>query len=289
MLRKSRFLFIGIAIAFLLVCSPLFLKSENIAKGNVIGFVYDRDGTTPLEGAAVKFKNVSTSEVYESSKSDSFGIFKIEGLEKGIYIYGVVTAKGDFNANGLVGVRIGENETAKLSISLTPYEKKVASAIQEVYREQKPGGESLVGRVVNYDPDTRIAEVFITNGLLRMDDMIYARGENTDFYQDVKYLEIEDSPVKNLFSGQTAFLAVKKEVKNGDLIYKVWEKGILPIFSRPIGDASVIAGDSRVVYGTFEISCGWWKPCSPFAKWNWEDMWNRILDLLSRFRKGSYT
>jgi len=170
-------------------------------------------------------------------------------VEKGVYIYGVKTAQGDFNSDGLIGVIIRENETAKLSISLTQYEKRVASAIEELYKEQEIAGKSLVGTVINYDPDVRIAEVFIMKGLLRLDDRIQAQGENTDFYQDVNLFEFEGSSVENLFAGQTASLGVMNKVEIGDLIYTVAKSGILPLFTSPLGNASVIAGSSQIVGG----------------------------------------
>jgi len=253
---KSKVTFIGLAFAFLIFCYPNFLRSKNVPKGNIVGFVYAEDGTTPLEGAVVEVKNISTDAVYESSKSDSLGVFKIEGVEKGVYIYGVKTAQGDFNSDGLIGVIIREDETAKLSISLTPYEKRVASAIKEVYEEQKIAGESLVGRVVNYNPDTRIAEVFITKGLLRLDNRVYVKGEVTDFYQDVNLFELEGSSVGNLFAGQTASIAVKNKVEIGDLIYTASKSGILSLSSSPLGDASVIAGSSGIVLGVTVLHDG---------------------------------
>ena len=244
---KLRFVFIGLVFCFLIFCSTSFLRSAQVSKGNILGFVYDEDGTTPLEGAVVEFKDISTGAVYESSKSDSLGVFKIEGVEKGLYIYGVRTAQGDFNSDGPLGVRIRGNETAKLSISLTPYEKKVASAIKEVYEEQRIKGKSLVGTVVNYSPDARIAEVSIMKGLLRLEDRIQAKGENTDFYQDGNLFAVEGSFAENLFAGQTASLAVKNRVEIGDLIYTVAKSGILPLFSSPSGNASVITGSSEIV------------------------------------------
>ncbi|GAI24842.1 unnamed protein product, partial [marine sediment metagenome] len=174
-------------------------------------------------------------------------VFKIEGVEKGLYIYGVRTAQGDFNSDGTIGVRIRENETAKLSISLNPYDEKVRSAIKEVYEEQKIKGKSLVGRVVNYSPDTGIAEVSIMKGLLRLEDRIQTKGENTDFYQDGNLFEFEGSSVDNLFAGQTASLAVKSGVEIDDLIYTVAKSGIIPLFSSPSGNASVITGSSQIV------------------------------------------
>ena len=259
---RLNFVFIGLVFCFLIFCSASFLRSEEVSKGNILGFVYDEDGTTPLEGVVVEFKNISTGAVYESSKSDDLGVFKIEGVEKGLYIYGVRTAQGNFNSDGTIGVRIRENETAKLSISLNPYDEKVRSAIKEVYEEQKTKGKSLVGTVVNYSPDTSIAEVSIMKGLLRLDDKIQAKGENTDFYQDGNLFEVEGSFVKNLFAGQTALLAVKNRVEIGDLIYTVAKSGIIPLFSSPSGNASVIAGNSQIV-GSFTPVKGGGPPVYP--------------------------
>ena len=143
---RLTFMFSCLLLAFILFCYPIALKSENVAKGNIVGFVYDMDGTTPLEGAVVKVKNISTDVVYESTKSDILGIFKIKGLENGIYLYGVMTPNGDFNSDGLVGIRIQGNETAKMSISLT---QQVIHQIMEplllVLSADKPRAEDLQG------------------------------------------------------------------------------------------------------------------------------------------------
>ncbi len=120
--NKSRYLSLSLFTAFLLIFSPVFIRCENAGKGNIIGFVYDKDGTTPLDGAIVKFLNVTSDAVYESCRTDSNGLFKVAGIENGIYIFGVLTAQGDFVLDDLIGVKIEENETAKLSISLMPSE-----------------------------------------------------------------------------------------------------------------------------------------------------------------------
>ncbi len=285
---KLRFVFIGLVFCFLIFCSTSFLRSEEVSKGSILGFVYDEDGTTPVEGAVVEFKNISTGAVYESSKSDDLGVFKIEGVETGLYIYGVKTAQGDFNSDGPIGVRIRENETAKLSISLNAYEKKVASAIKEVYEEQKIKGKSLVGTVVNYSPDTRIAEVSIMKGLLRLEDWIQAKGENTDFYQDGNLFEVEGSFVENLFAGQTALLAVKNRVEIGDLIYTVAKSGIIPLFSSPSGNASVITGSSQIV-GNVTVLKGGGPPVLPsgfLVDQKKPDWLGRFLDKFCEKRPG---
>ena len=275
---RLNFVFIGLAFCFLIFCSTSFLRSEEVSKGSILGFVYDEDGTTPLEGAVVEFKNISTGAVYESSKSNDLGVFKIEGVETGLYIYGVKTAQGDFNSDGPIGVRIRENETAKLSISLTPYDEKVRSAIEEVYREQDIEGKSVVGRAVNYNPDTRIAEIVIMKGLLQVDDKIYAKGDITDFYQDVNFLGSEGSLVEGIFAGQSASLAVKNKVEIGDLIYKVARSGVLPLFSKPSGVASVVAG-SPGIFGGVTVLCRGWKSPSEWRNW-WINWWRNFMNWL---------
>lgn len=123
--RKSKtitFMSLSIFAAFLLICSPVSLRCEKSGKGNIIGFVFDKDGTTPLDGVSVKFLNVTTDAVYESTRTDINGLFKVVGIDNGLYIFGVLTPQGDFMLDDLIGVKIQENETAKLSISLMPKE-----------------------------------------------------------------------------------------------------------------------------------------------------------------------
>lgn len=245
--RKLNLIFLSVVFLTLL---PALSMSEDIPKGNIIGFVYDQDGTTPLEGAIVKVKNISTETIYESSKSDQNGVFTVKDVESGIYLYGVLTPQGEFNSENFFGVKVSEGETAKLSISLTPYEQKVATAMQEVYGGQSVSGESLVGTVVDYNFDSTTADVLVVKGLLQLKDRIHAKGKTTDFYQDVEELKIGNSPAKRLFAGQTANLKMKNSVKNGDLIYVVCKKrGVLPLFMKPLGIASIIAGSAGIILG----------------------------------------
>ena len=249
MKKSMRASVFSIGIAFLLLCLPSFLTSEEGVKGNIIGFVYDQDGTTPLEGAVIKVKNISTGNIYESSTSDTNGVFKIQGIESGIYLCGVITAQGDYNAEDLFGVNLSEGETAKLSVALTPYEQKVATALREVYEGHSSSGESLVGTVIDYYPDNQSADVLVVKGMLRLDDRIHAKGKSTDFYQNVDELKLGNSTVKKIFAGQTANMKVKKSVNNGDLVYIVCSRGILPFFLKPFGAVTFLAGSAGVLLG----------------------------------------
>jgi hypothetical protein len=247
--HRKKFGFITVAFAFLLFYCPYILNSAEAAKGNIIGFVYEKEGMAPLEGAVVKIKNISSGAVYESSKSDRYGVFKIMGLENGFYICGVSTPDGNFNLESPVGVRIRNNETAKMSISLAPYEQQVASTIDEVYEEQAIKGEALIGRVIDYNPEEKLAEVFIMKGVLAVKNKIHLKGEIIDFYQKLKVLKLNGSSVKKLIAGQTGSLGMTKPVEKGDLVYLVCKRGFLPLFFAPLGTAAIIAGTSLISYG----------------------------------------
>lgn len=115
-LARSKGVAVVALVTFVIFCSN-YIFAAKANTGNLIGFVYAEDGTTPVEGAVLKARNISTGKVYKSTKTDELGMFKIE-LDHGTYIAGVSTKEGDFNLNGLIGIKA--NETAKISLALKP-------------------------------------------------------------------------------------------------------------------------------------------------------------------------
>jgi hypothetical protein len=260
--RKAVLSFIPFFVVFCLF--PGFLTSQVIEKGNLIGYVFDRDGRTPIPGAVAKLRNITSGTIYESSPSDSSGVFKIEGLSKGIYTFGITTSLGDFNSNDLVGILT--NETTKVTISLNPYESGVQLAVQEVLRDQaQPDnqGESRIGRIVQYDPDAREASVFIERGILQTDDSIRIRGIQTNFSQDAGSLRVGEKTVRRALVGETCWMKVRGAVQTGDGVYVVCKKGIVPFFLTPCGIAWVVAGTGAIMAGIINITEK--SPVSPFA------------------------
>ncbi len=246
------------AVAFfatlLFFSAPAFLTAQDsLSKGNVIGFLYAKDGTTPLEGAVLKFKNLASGTMFISSKTDGYGIFKLEGIESGLYTYGVETEQGDFNADSFVGLKVGEKETAKLSIALDPYEKEAAEAISEVYREQEKNGEALVGTIADFNPNTRMAQVQVVKGMLQVNDKIHARGKSTNFFQDIDLLMVGNNRTKRVVKGQTGTMKLEKNAQTGDLVYIVPAKKVFPLFLAPLGVAAIIGGNNAVTYGIMKI------------------------------------
>jgi len=238
MSRGSRCLLCwGLLASLFLYMSPPAARPQTASKGNLVGFVYGRDRSTPAVGAVVLAKNVTTGAVFESSKSDSTGAFKVENLDPGIYSIGVTSAEGDFNAQDLVGVRPGE--TAKVSIALSPYDAESLEAARAVAREEKERGESRVGKVVSYAPSTNESTVFIERGLIQLGDRLRFRGPNTDFQMDLKNIKVSGAYATRCISGEQGQVPVSRTCAKGDDVYVVCKRGVPPFFLLPLGLALV--------------------------------------------------
>jgi len=250
----SKTFFPAIACIFLLSSFVAFgSEAQTGLKGNIIGFLYDRDGTTPLEGAVVKFKSLTSGTIYESTKSDTYGIFRVQAVESGVYTYGVTTERGGFNADSILGFKVSENETAKLSISINPYEEEVAAAVSEIYKEQSKG-EALVGVIADFNAGTRMAQVEVMRGLLRIKDKIHTKGESTDFYQNLAVMRVGNSAARHLLKGQVGTVQLEQKAVKGDLVFVVPTQHVFPFFLVPAGVAAVIAGNQAVTYNLVKIS-----------------------------------
>jgi len=117
----------GLAVALVLVFSSAGSYAQDPNKGNLAGFVFGRDGSTPVAGAVVVVKNVSTGAMTESGASDDLGVFRLVGLDVGIYALGVKSAAGNYNSQEFFGV--AAQQTSKLTIALNPYDAMSASAL----------------------------------------------------------------------------------------------------------------------------------------------------------------
>ena len=240
----AKVLSLGLIFAVFLLYSPQVLKAQGASKGNLIGFVYGQDGTTPVAGAVVTVKNISNGKVFASNRSDFLGVFKVQGLDTGLYALGVTAVAGDFNSGELVGV--AANETSKVAIAITPYEKDVAEAVQQVTKDQQEKGEARIGHVVGFNSGSHIADVFIERGLLQSGDRIHVKGESTDFYQEAKSLKIQGSGVRKILAGQNGTLPFIKPAVAGDVVYVSCKRGIPPLFFAPLGVAAVMVGGATL-------------------------------------------
>jgi len=145
---RSRTTLIVIVLIFsLILCLSPYLPAQQTrspGKGNLIGKIYAKDGTTAVVGALAKIKNVATAKAYESSKTDKLGTFKIEGIEEGLYSVGIVTDEGEFNVESLIGIKA--NKTVLVTLVLKPYlkeEEGKAEVRSEIVKRDKAPSKIL--------------------------------------------------------------------------------------------------------------------------------------------------
>jgi hypothetical protein len=241
---KGKCVYLYVVLIASILCLAGSLPAAD--SGSIVGFVFGPDGTTPLEGAVVVAKNLATGKVYESTKSDSVGLFKLPEIEKGIYIYGVRTDQGEFNAGSPMGVTIEPNETAKLSISVSPLPKDAAASMPGVYEEQKIKGEALVGKVVSYSVQDKLSVVYVAKGFLEEGQRIHVKSARTNFYQDIKGIKGMAPGSKRVASGETGALPLAKQALPGDEIYLV-RRTHAPLFLAPLGVATIVAGSAGII------------------------------------------
>ncbi len=246
----------SVLFAVLCLCSLGFSQEIDLGKGNLVGFIYYQDGVTPIVGAVVKVKDVSTGLISESTKSDANGMFSIQNLNTGVYSLGVVTSQGDFNLEELIGIKAGE--TTKVSFSLAPYTAQEAAAVQEIYRdiykEEVINGEVLVGRVLSYNRVNQTAEIFIMKGYLKLKDRIHVRGDRSHFYQNVEDLVFGGQRVDKIFAGNNVTMTMRYYVEEGDLVYLVCKKGVVPFFLTPLGYITALAATGLITYGIVTVT-----------------------------------
>ena len=246
--KLRKLIFVVAAVVVFFFAQPLIF-AQTAEKGNLAGFVYDKDGSTPVEGAVVKIKNLNTGAVFESPKSDALGAFQITGIDPGMYMFGVTSPVGDFNASEVLG--IAANETAKLSVALKPYDT-AHSVDPKAQDAPLIRGEKWIGKVISYDPASKEARIFINKDELRKDENFHIRGDkdkyksDTDFWQKNKLIKLNGFEVKKGQEGQYYNVLLEKPVMANDFIY-IKERGGLLIFLRPCGIATILAGTTAVI------------------------------------------
>lgn len=242
-----------------------WMEASETTNGMILGYIFGQDGTTPVPGAVVRVKNTVSGIELQSSVSDQHGIFSISGIENGVYQFAVETLDGEFVASSAFGVKLTESGDVKLALNITPYGRKLEAAIADMPAPKEIEGETFIGRVVNFNPETMLAEIFVMQGRLEWDDSIHALGELTDFYQKVDALEVNESEVRSAVPGQTALLQLQQTAKVGDAVYVAASRVPFAFLAPLAGVATVVAGSSMVAYniGARHIP-DWCEPCSPF-------------------------
>lgn len=81
--------------------------------------------------------------------------------------------------------------------------------------------EEKIGEVFKYFREPKVAAIKIKEGSLEVGDTVRFKGENTDFEQGVKSMEIDGESVEIAESGDDVGIKVKKRVRPNDEVIKV--------------------------------------------------------------------
>ncbi|OGD28904.1 MAG: hypothetical protein A2Y56_05925 [Candidatus Aminicenantes bacterium RBG_13_63_10] len=243
--------FFCLGLALILAVSLSSPGEASSQDGSLTGYVYQSDGTTPAHGAVIKLRNVATNEMLQSAPATELGFFKVENPARGLYIFGAVTAQGEFNGRDIIGID-GDGE-AKLSISLE--EQKSVTRKSGAAGNDPPAirGEKFLGRVVKFDLSTMNAQIFVEQGELRLGDKIHLFGEKekgseTDFYQKTRTIKQNNAPVSKAEAGQYYNVFLEKPVLENDWLFLKEKSGLGALFLTPIGMATVLASSTAIVY-----------------------------------------
>ena len=125
MLKHNTFF---VVLSAVLMCLPCLSKGPNGGGADLAGYVLEEDGITPVMQATIQMKKLPDGKILTSSPSDRDGVFKIAGVGKGIYIFGVRTPQGNFNALEVLGILVHEDKYARMDIVLSSFPENDDSA-----------------------------------------------------------------------------------------------------------------------------------------------------------------
>lgn len=85
-----------------------------------------------------------------------------------------------------------------------------------------PSGEGkLIGEVTHYFGNIGVAVIKLKGSLKSGDTIRIVGGEDTDFKQEVKSMEMEHEKIKTAKAKQSVGLKVKNKVREGYKVYKI--------------------------------------------------------------------
>lgn len=98
--------------------------------------------------------------------------------------------------------------------------KKVVKKIKKVSKPIKAKKEKLVGTITHYYGEIKVGVIKLKDILKNGDTIHVVGGEDTDFKQPIKSMQINHKVVSRAKKGQMIGLKMSKQVREG---YKVWK------------------------------------------------------------------
>ena len=80
--------------------------------------------------------------------------------------------------------------------------------------------EKKIGEIFGFYSKIGVAAIKLTDGSLKVGDIIHIKGFTTDFKQKVDSIQIEHEKVTEAKKGADVGIKVKDKVRAGDIVYK---------------------------------------------------------------------
>jgi putative protease len=77
-----------------------------------------------------------------------------------------------------------------------------------------------IGIVIHYFTKIRVAAIKISDGELKIGDVIHIVGSHTDFKQKIDSMQIDGKPVDIVRAGDDVGIKLKDRVRENDIVYK---------------------------------------------------------------------
>jgi len=84
--------------------------------------------------------------------------------------------------------------------------------------------EEKIGIVEHFFTNVNVAAVRVTNGELKIGDIIHFVGSTTDFKQKIVSMQIDRKSVEIVKSGDDVGIKVNDRVREHDIVYKITEE-----------------------------------------------------------------
>ncbi len=111
----------------------------------------------------------------------------------------------------------------KKTVTKNKLKKKIIAKKKKIIvlpQKNKIAGK-LIGKVSHYFSNIEVGVIKLSGSLNVGDEIRIVGGENTDFNQNVKSLQIDHLSVKKAKKGVSVGLKIKEKVREGYRVYKV--------------------------------------------------------------------
>ena len=81
-----------------------------------------------------------------------------------------------------------------------------------------------IGVIIHYFTKIGVAAIKISDGELKIGDVIHIVGSHTDFQQKIDSMQIDGKPVDIVRAGDDVGIKLKDRVRENDIVYKSTEE-----------------------------------------------------------------